>query len=100
MVFGTVLSLTTTLSMACIYNPAQCPNGTSNAVPPPQITYGPSNQTILTHEVAILPCQFTPAPPGRDPPNVSWFHNSIPVDRGNARYSVSPSGTLKITDLR
>jgi hypothetical protein len=133
MVFGTVLSLTTTLSLSCIYNPESCNNGSgilkkrereskleiifwatnyrinrlqintyliahilaSQANPPPLITYGPSPQTLIVHDIAILPCLVG----GDDQPNITWYHNSEKVEQ-NSRISQSASGTLRLSDLK
>uniref|UniRef100_A0A1I7ZAG1 Down syndrome cell adhesion molecule-like protein Dscam2 n=1 Tax=Steinernema glaseri TaxID=37863 RepID=A0A1I7ZAG1_9BILA len=104
MVFGAVLSLTTTLSLSCFYNASLCINGTdlpgqgTVINPPPIIQHGHSNQTLMLGSTAILPCQAT----GRIAPHISWLRNGRPLNfefYGN-RYQQLSTGSLQISDLQ
>ncbi|TMS37275.1 hypothetical protein L596_004245 [Steinernema carpocapsae] len=102
MVFGTVLSLTTTLSLTCIYNASLCVNGTNPQAavlnPPPIIQHGHSNQTLMLGSTAILPCQAS----GRVPPHISWLRNGkvLNFDLYVSRYTQLNTGSLQISDLQ
>jgi hypothetical protein len=67
----------------------------TQASPPPLIAYGPSAQTLLVHDIAILPCLVK----GEEQPNITWYHNSEKVFE-NSRITLSPTGTLRIAELK
>lgn len=62
--------------------------------PPPQIIYGPSNQTLPIKSVATLPCRAN----GNPKPIISWYKDGIPVVTSE-RISIEESGLLTISDL-
>uniref|UniRef100_A0A915DVL4 Uncharacterized protein n=1 Tax=Ditylenchus dipsaci TaxID=166011 RepID=A0A915DVL4_9BILA len=104
MVFGTVLSLTTTLSLSCYYHPDQCPNNTATtnpSYPPPVIQYGHQNQTLMVNDMAIMPCQAI----SRVPATITWLKNgellnlSSAEDGSGSRLQQLVTGTLRISDL-
>ncbi|KAL3981735.1 Fibronectin type III domain family protein [Acanthocheilonema viteae] len=100
MVFGTVLSLTTTLSLSCLYGPPYCLNGTLPSYPPPIIEHGHSNQTLMVGASATLPC----AASGRSIPQISWLKNGEQIDLEDAnfetRFRQLSSGSLQIDELK
>ncbi|VIO86199.1 Uncharacterized protein BM_BM7465 [Brugia malayi] len=100
MVFGTVLSLTTTLSLSCLYGPPYCINGTLPSHPPPIIEHGHSNQTLMVGASAILPC----AASGRSIPQISWLKNGEQINLEDVnfetRFKQLSSGSLQIDELK
>ncbi|KAK9702129.1 Immunoglobulin I-set domain [Popillia japonica] len=69
-------------------------------LPPPIIQIGPANQTLPLHSVVTLYCKAT-SPEG-NPPTVRWLKDNKVLQVNNLpnRYSISPTGTLDIDDLR
>ncbi|VDM99308.1 unnamed protein product [Thelazia callipaeda] len=98
MVFGTVLSLTTTLSLSCLYGTPYCINGTLPLYPPPVIEHGHCNQTLMVGASALLPCSAS----GRSIPQISWLKNGEPIDFENFEIHLKQlsTGSLQIDDLK
>ncbi|RZC39870.1 roundabout -like 2 [Asbolus verrucosus] len=69
-------------------------------LPPPIIQIGPANQTLPLHSMVTLHCKAS-SPEG-NPPKIRWLKDSkvLQQDRLPDRYTISPTGTLDIDDLR
>ena len=63
--------------------------------PPPLIVHGASPQTLLVHDIAILPCLTNAG----DAANVSWFRDGERI-AADHRVSQATSGSLRISDLK
>uniref|UniRef100_A0A915M9X8 Ig-like domain-containing protein n=1 Tax=Meloidogyne javanica TaxID=6303 RepID=A0A915M9X8_MELJA len=99
MIFGSVLNITTILSLSCLQTPDQCEDE-STSHPPPIIQYGHQNQTLMLNDMAILPCQAT----GRLPVVINWMKDDMLLDLNSSdyknRYRQQSMGTLQISDLK
>ena len=67
--------------------------------PPPIIRFGPTNQTLPTETMALLPCEIQPSLAGQSssqPIRIEWLKNRKPIDLNDPRLKLT-AGTLQIT---
>lgn len=62
--------------------------------PPPQIIFGPMNQTLPTRSIASLPCRAI----GTPKPIISWYKDGIPVAQSD-KITIDENGLMTITEL-
>jgi roundabout axon guidance receptor 2 len=67
--------------------------------PPPIIRFGPTNQTLPTETMALLPCELQPPVAGQaalpHPVRVEWLKNGASLDLIDSRFKQT-AGTLQI----